>query len=156
MNQSKTKEEIEEIAKVVVDAMLKVHRTLGPGLLESTYQACLAYELRIRGIEVGCELKLAVRYGEIEIEAGYRIDMRVAGCIIVENKSTGATMVHSHKFKLPRLRLIYVTCPKPSRAPRELSQAERDRPAWSGDGQSRPPATSAGPPPCPIPSAQSE
>ncbi len=50
-----TKEEIEQIAERVVDAMLKVHRTLGPGLLESTYQACLAHELRCRGIEVGCE-----------------------------------------------------------------------------------------------------
>jgi GxxExxY protein len=60
---------------------------LGPGLLESTYQACLAHELRCRGTEVGCEVALPVRYGGIEIEAGYRIDMLVAECIIIENKS---------------------------------------------------------------------
>ena len=60
---NKTKEEIEGVAEQVVDAMLKVHRALGPGLLESTYQACLAYKLRCRGIEVGCEVALPVRYG---------------------------------------------------------------------------------------------
>ena len=52
----KRREEIEQIATLVVDAMLKVHRALGPGLLESTYQACLAHELNCRGIEVGCEV----------------------------------------------------------------------------------------------------
>lgn len=83
----KTREEIEVIAKELVDAMLTVHRELGPGLLESTYQACLAYELRSRGIEVQCEAELPVRYKGLEIEAGYRIDIIVAGCIIVENKS---------------------------------------------------------------------
>jgi GxxExxY protein len=83
----KTREEIEQIAEVVVDAMVKVRRALGPGLLESAYQACLAHELRCRGIEVGCEVALPVRFGEIEVEVGYRIDMLVAECIIIENKS---------------------------------------------------------------------
>jgi GxxExxY protein len=81
------KHEIEAIAKELVDAMLTVHRELGPGLLESTYQACLAYELRSRGIEAQCEVELPVRYKGLEIEAGYRLDLLVAGCIIVENKS---------------------------------------------------------------------
>ncbi len=63
---------------------------LGAGPVESTYQACLAHELRCRGIEVGCEVALPVRYGGIEIEAGYRIDMVVAECIIIENKSVQA------------------------------------------------------------------
>ncbi len=83
----KTKDEIEAIAKELVDAVLTVHRELGPGLLESTYQACLAYELRSRGIEVQCETKLPVHYKGLEIEAGYRIDLLVAGCIVVENKA---------------------------------------------------------------------
>jgi hypothetical protein len=65
---NKTKEEIEQIAERVVDAMLKVHRALGPGLLESAYQTCLALELRCRDIEVGCEVALPVRYEVIEIE----------------------------------------------------------------------------------------
>jgi GxxExxY protein len=88
---NRTKEEIERVSEQVVDAMLKVHRALGPGLLESTYQACLAYELRCRGIEVRCEVALPVRYGGIEIEAGYRIDMLVAECIVIENKSVQET-----------------------------------------------------------------
>ena len=87
---SRTKEEIEQIAKQLVDAMLMVHRELGPGLLESTYQACLAHELRRREIEVRCEVALPVRYKELEIEVGYRIDLLLADCIIVENKSVQA------------------------------------------------------------------
>ena len=92
---NKSKQEIEQIGEVVVDAMLKVHRALGPGLLESTYQACLAHELRCRGVEVGCEVVLPVKYDGIEIDAGYRIDVLVADCIIVENKSAhGVTPIH--------------------------------------------------------------
>ena len=87
---NKTRQEIEQIAELVVDAMLKVHRALGAGLLESTYQVCLAHELRCRGIEVACEVALPVSYGGIEIDAGYRIDMLVAECIIIENKSVQA------------------------------------------------------------------
>jgi hypothetical protein len=70
--------------------MLAVHRELGPGLLESTYQACLAHELAARGIEVYCEVELPVKYKGLEIEAGYRIDMLVADSIVIENKSVQA------------------------------------------------------------------
>ena len=84
---SKSKEEIELVATQLVDSMLAVHRELGPGLLESTYQACLAYELGARGIEVWCEVELPVKYKGLDIEAGYRIDMLVADCIVIENKS---------------------------------------------------------------------
>jgi GxxExxY protein len=94
-----TRQEIEQIAEQVVDAMLKVHRALGPGLLESAYQACLTHELRCRGIEVGCEVALPIRYGGIEIEVGYRIDMLVADCIIIENKSV-QTMPPIHEAQL--------------------------------------------------------
>src|SRR5262245_26930052 len=82
-----SREEIERVASAVVDAIVAVHRALGPGLLESTYQVCLHYELQSRGIEVQCELDLPVRYGTIEIEAGYRIDMLIAQCLLIENKS---------------------------------------------------------------------
>ena len=96
---SKSKEEIELIAKQLVDSMLAVHRELGPGLLESTYQACLAYELGARGIEVRCEVELPVKYKGLEIEAGYRIDMLVADCIVIENKSVQA-LVPIHEAQL--------------------------------------------------------
>jgi GxxExxY protein len=96
---SKSKEEIELVAMQLVDSMLAVHRELGPGLLESTYQACLAYELRERGIEVRCEVELPVKYKGLEIEAGYRIDMLVADCIVIENKSVQA-LVPIHEAQL--------------------------------------------------------
>lgn len=83
----KSKEEIEAIAKILVDSLITVHRELGPGLLESTYQTCLAYELRSRQIAVQCEIELPVTYRDLRIEVGYRIDMKIADCILVENKS---------------------------------------------------------------------
>jgi GxxExxY protein len=81
------KMEIEEVAKHVVDAAIKVHRALGPGLLESAYQHCLTYELRKRGMRVDCEVLLPIVYDGQKIDAGYRIDMFVEGKIIVENKT---------------------------------------------------------------------
>ncbi|MEY4613633.1 MAG: hypothetical protein RL179_1606 [Planctomycetota bacterium] len=85
-------DEIEKEAKIIVDACIKVHRELGPGLLESTYQFCLAHELRTRGKSVRCEVMLPVRFDGIEIEAGYRIDMLVAECIVIENKSVSSLL----------------------------------------------------------------
>ena len=82
-------DEIEEVATIIVDSCVKVHWELGPGLLESTYQLCLAHELRTRGISVRCEVMLPVQFDGMEIEAGYRIDMLVAECIVIENKSLG-------------------------------------------------------------------
>ncbi len=79
--------DVEEIATQIVDSAFKVHSALGPGLLESAYQTCLAYELRQRGLLVETEVPLPVRYGEIAIEAGYRLDMLVAASVIVENKA---------------------------------------------------------------------
>jgi len=79
--------DIEEIAKAIVDSTIKVHRALGPGLLESAYQQCLAYELRKRGLRVDCEVTLPIVYDGQKIDAGYRVDMLIGDCIIVENKA---------------------------------------------------------------------
>lgn len=79
--------DIEEIARIIVDAAIKVHRALGPGLLESAYQHCYAYELRKRGLQVDCEVLLPILYDDQQIDAGYRMDMLVEGCIIIENKA---------------------------------------------------------------------
>ena len=84
--------DIEEVAKQIVDTAIKVHRALGPGLLESAYQRCLAYELRKRGMAVETEIELPIRYEGIEIDAGYRIDMRVNGCVIIENKTVDSIL----------------------------------------------------------------
>ncbi len=78
---------IEEIATIIVDAAIMVHRSLGPGLLESAYQQCFSYELRKRGLNVICEVQLPIVYDGQQIDAGYRIDMLVENCIIIENKT---------------------------------------------------------------------
>ena len=83
----KSKDELEAIAKVLVDAVIQVHRALGPGLLESAYQACLRHELRKRGLKVICESPQPVDYDGVHIDAGYRLDMVVEDEILVENKS---------------------------------------------------------------------
>ncbi|NLS91607.1 MAG: GxxExxY protein [Planctomycetaceae bacterium] len=86
----KTKEQLEVMAQVVVDSIVRVHRALGPGLLESAYQACLAHELRKRGIAVETEVPQPVEYDGVRIDAGYRLDMLVEQEIIIENKSVQA------------------------------------------------------------------
>jgi GxxExxY protein len=78
---------LEEVAKSIVDCAIKVHRALGPGLLESAYQECLAYELRKRGLRVDCEVSLPLMYDGLRIDAGYRVDMIVEKCILIENKT---------------------------------------------------------------------
>ena len=79
--------DIEEIGRIIVDSAIQVHRTVGPGLLESTYQKCLSHELTKRGLRVDCELLLPIEYDGMMIESGYRIDMLVDGSVIIENKT---------------------------------------------------------------------
>ena len=79
--------DIEVVATDIVDAAIKVHRALGPGLLESAYQYCLAHELRKRGRKVVTELVLPIVYDGQCLDAGYRLDMLIDDCIIIENKA---------------------------------------------------------------------
>jgi hypothetical protein len=65
--------EIEDIASKLVAAAMKVHTALGPGLLESAYQKCLAYELTKNNLKVECEVMLPIKYEDVDIDAGYRI-----------------------------------------------------------------------------------
>jgi len=78
---------IEDVAKDIVDAAYKVHKEFGPGLLESAYQRCHAYELRKRGRIVLTELKLPILYDGQEFDDGYRIDELVDNVVVIENKS---------------------------------------------------------------------
>jgi GxxExxY protein len=80
-------ERIERVAREVVDSAIKVHTALGPGLLESAYQQCLVHELRKRALKAEAEICLPLEYDAVRIDAGYRIDMRVEDCIIIENKT---------------------------------------------------------------------
>ena len=78
---------INEVTGAVVDGAIKVHSVLGPGLLESAYQACLVYELRKRGLEVATQVELPVMYDAITIDLGYRIDLLVEAAVVVELKT---------------------------------------------------------------------
>ncbi|HET9167381.1 MAG TPA: GxxExxY protein [Candidatus Angelobacter sp.] len=76
-----------EVSHIVITAAMKVHSTLGPGLLESAYEACLAHELRKVGLKVETQVGLPVVYDGIKLDLGYRIDMLVNGLVVVELKS---------------------------------------------------------------------
>ncbi|MEN1727250.1 MAG: GxxExxY protein [Pseudomonadota bacterium] len=80
------RESLEEIAQAAVDAALKVHRTLGPGLLESAYQECLKIELENRSHRVETEVLLPIQYDGHQIEKAFRIDMLIDNNLIIENK----------------------------------------------------------------------
>ncbi|HXT63784.1 MAG TPA: GxxExxY protein [Pyrinomonadaceae bacterium] len=80
-------QETEQLAKSVVDAAFKVHSTLGPGLLESVYEACLAHELRQRKIATETQLVIPIVYEGLRLEAGLRIDMLIKKQLLVEVKA---------------------------------------------------------------------
>lgn len=80
-------EKLNAISGIVIDAAMKVHSALGPGLLESAYETCLKHELIKRNIDVKSQVELPVFYDGIRLDAGYRIDLLVADAIVVELKS---------------------------------------------------------------------
>src|SRR5688572_17644378 len=79
--------EINDITGEIVSAAMKVHTALGAGLFESTYQLCMRHELQIRGLRVDHEHALPIVYGDLRIEARYRVDLLVEDAVIVELKS---------------------------------------------------------------------
>ncbi|MBW2569917.1 MAG: GxxExxY protein [Deltaproteobacteria bacterium] len=79
--------EFDELSNKVIGCALEVHRNLGPGLLESTYEQCLAYEMKAAGMAFKLQYPLPVQYKSIKLDCGYRIDLLVNEAIIVELKS---------------------------------------------------------------------
>ena len=79
-----------EISSKIIGAAIEVHKQLGPGLLESTYETCLAYELKQMELDVKQQQALPVVYKEVKLDAGYRIDLLVENKVIVEIKSVDA------------------------------------------------------------------
>lgn len=77
----------DETAKIIVQAAYNVHVQLGPGLLESAYEACLVFELNDLGLNVASQVNLPINYRGVYLECGYRIDILVEGKVIVEIKS---------------------------------------------------------------------
>ena len=105
--------DINELTGLIVDAAMKVHSALGPGLLESAYEGCLAFELSDRGVVFQRQLELPVHYRDQRIEVGFRIDLLVADLVVVEVKSVeklapihDAQLLTYLKLTNKRLRLL--------------------------------------------------
>jgi GxxExxY protein len=95
-----TKMEFDELSRGVIGCAIEVHRSLGPGLLESTYRQCLACELSHAGVPFQMEVPLPVRYKDILLDCGYRIDLLVRSDLIVEIKSV-ETLLPIHQAQIP-------------------------------------------------------
>jgi GxxExxY protein len=94
-----------ELAKTVVDVAFHIHKTLGPGLLESVYQKIMAHELKKRGLSVEEEVPLPVIYDDIKMDVGFRVDLFVERRLIVELKSVERVAPVHKKTLLTYLRL---------------------------------------------------
>ena len=81
---------LNSITEAIIGAAIRVHRALGPGLLESAYQACLTFELSKCHLQVECQKPLPLVYEQVKLDCGYRIDLLVEGVVVVEIKSVEA------------------------------------------------------------------
>ena len=102
-----------ELGEIILGGAIKVHSVLGPGLLESAYEACLAYELTKRGLQIKRQVQLPIRYEQFELDAGYRLDLLVNDKVVVEVKAVGKLMpIHMAQLlsylKLGSFKLGYI------------------------------------------------
>jgi len=93
------KDYLNKLSNEVIGAAIEVHRDLGPGLLEMTYEISLQHELQLRGLASERQLKLPIRYKELVIPEAYRIDLLVENCLVVELK-TLETLLPVHSAQL--------------------------------------------------------
>ncbi len=87
------------VTHLVIDAGLKIHKALGPGLLESAYESCLVRELELRGVEHRRQVPVPVLYEGVQLDTAYRLDLVVADCVIVEIKAV-SLMTRLHEAQL--------------------------------------------------------
>ncbi len=87
------------VSKEIVDAAHAVHKALGPGLLESIYEACLEHELNSRGLVIERQVSLPILYGGLKLEGGLRLDLVVEEAVVVEVKSV-ETILPVHKAQI--------------------------------------------------------
>ena len=83
-----TKKQVTQLSYEITGLAIKVHKTLGPGLLESIYEKCLVYELKKNGHSVKQQLKVPIQYGEMLFDADLKIDLLVDDCVVIELKTT--------------------------------------------------------------------
>lgn len=97
--------ELNDISEIIIGCAIKVHKELGPGLLESVYQECLYFEIIDAGLNVKKEVPMPIVYRSLKFDKGYRIDLLVEDKIVIETKAVeGFTDVHKHQI-LTYLRL---------------------------------------------------
>lgn len=102
-----------EVGEVILGAAIKVNSALGPGLLESAYEACLFHEVSKQGLDVKRQVLLPVYYDGLNLDAGYRLDLVVANCVIVELKAVEKLLtIHTAQLlsylRLSEMRLGYL------------------------------------------------
>jgi GxxExxY protein len=97
---------LNDLTHTIIGAAIKVHQTLGPGLLESAYEACLAYELEKAGLRVERQKAIPVVYESVHLECGFRADLLVQGAVIVELKAKEKLHPIDHAQILSHLRLL--------------------------------------------------
>ncbi len=90
---------LNQITETVIGAAIQVHKVLGPGLLESAYEACLAFELTDRGLSIAQQKPLPVIYRNVNIDCAYRMDLVVEDCVVIEIKSVDM-ILPIHKAQL--------------------------------------------------------
>lgn len=101
-----TQESTDQLTSTIIGAAIEVHRTLGPGLLESAYEVCLAYELNLRDLKVIRQQLLPIIYKGIKLDCDYRLDLLVEDEVIIEVKSVkDLTLVHEAQL-LSYLKLL--------------------------------------------------
>jgi GxxExxY protein len=100
--------EFDELSRNVIGCAIEVHRNLGPGLLESTYRQCLACELSRANIPFQMELPVPVKYKDMLLDCGYRIDLLVSGDLIVEIKSVETLLPIHQAQTLTYMRLASI------------------------------------------------
>ena len=103
-------EEMDRVAKLIVECCFRVHTLLGPGLLESVYERCLAYEIRKAGLRCERQVSVPIHYDGHQIDDGLTLDLLVEGCVVVELKAVeGILPVHTAQLmtylKLSKVRL---------------------------------------------------
>ena len=100
--------EEEERTERIIGAAIEVHKTLGPGLLESAYEECLCYELDSLGLRFERQVELPLRYKEVELSVGYRVDVIVEGAVLLELKAIDQLLPIHEAQLLTYLRLTRV------------------------------------------------
>ena len=79
--------ETNKVTEIIIGSAIRIHRTLGPGLMESSYEACMVYELTSEGLNFQRQMAIPVMYGGVRLDCGYRVDLVVEDRVVVELKS---------------------------------------------------------------------